>query len=168
MLLECVCCAWLIRTRIIVRPVSFHPHLPGFDNPSFSRSSCINYSSKCQGVEHFNLQGDYCRPKFVCGLTFLTLCLIPERWMGLRGRLPQNIFSLLLAGLCWNFLHKCVCVFCVVCVYVYFVYSLRGQTFSHYEQKTVKGGRFWKNFVAHCFQLTVNFLSPMCLVQYFE
>ena len=31
-----------------------------------------------------NLQGVSCQPRIVYGLTFPTLCLNPERWMGLR------------------------------------------------------------------------------------
>ena len=36
-------------------------------------------SASVRGVEHFNLQGVSCRPRLVCGMTFPTLCLAPER-----------------------------------------------------------------------------------------
>ena len=38
----------------------------------------IHYNSKFQGVERTNLQCISCRPKFICVMTFPTLCLISE------------------------------------------------------------------------------------------
>ena len=46
------------------------------------RPQLIHWTSKYQGVESPNLQGVSCQPRFECGLTFPTLCLIPEPWMG--------------------------------------------------------------------------------------
>ena len=43
------------------------------------RLHLIHYSLKYQGVEHPNLQGVSCRPRLLCGMTFLTLFLTPER-----------------------------------------------------------------------------------------
>ena len=80
-LLDCVCCARLIRTRITVYPVSFHLLLPEFDTPE---PRLINWCLKYQGVKRPNSQGVSCLPRFVCEMAFLTLCLTPERWMGLR------------------------------------------------------------------------------------
>ena len=42
----------------------------------------IHWCLKYQGVECTNLQGVCCRPRFEYGMTFPTLCLILERWMG--------------------------------------------------------------------------------------
>ena len=51
--------------------------------------------SRCRRL---NLQGVSCRPRLVCGMTFPTLCLIPERYMGLReqsivGCFPEIVFQ---------------------------------------------------------------------------
>ena len=77
MLLHCVCCTWLIRTRLIVCSVRFHLLLSEFDIPEL-RLQNINLSLKYQGVERPNLQGVSCRSRVVCGMTFPTLYLTPE------------------------------------------------------------------------------------------
>ena len=84
MLLHCVCCTRLIRTRIIVCSMRFHLLLSEFDILEL-RLLLISYSMKYQGVERPDLQGVSCRPRLVCRMTFHTLCLIPERQMGLKG-----------------------------------------------------------------------------------
>ena len=45
------------------------------------RPQLIHWTSKYQGLERPNLQGVSCRPRFECGMTFPTLCLILECWM---------------------------------------------------------------------------------------
>ena len=44
----------------------------------------IHWSLKYQGVKRPNLQDVSYRPRFVSAMTFSTLCLIRDRWMGLR------------------------------------------------------------------------------------
>ena len=78
MLLHCVCCTRLIRIRIIVCSVIFHLLLSKFDIPVL-RLQLIHQSLKYEGVERTNLQGVSCRPRRVCVMTFITLCLTPER-----------------------------------------------------------------------------------------
>ena len=46
------------------------------------RQQLIHFSLKYQGVERPNLLDLSCRLRFKCGMTFPTLCLTPERWMG--------------------------------------------------------------------------------------
>ena len=61
----------------------------------------IHCGSKYQGVERPNLQGLSCRPRFVSGMTFPSLSLVPERRMGLIreqstvGCFPELWFSVL-------------------------------------------------------------------------
>ena len=43
--------------------------------------------SRCKELP--NLQGVSCRPRFECGMTFPTLCLIPGRWM--RSRVQSTV-----------------------------------------------------------------------------
>ena len=81
MLLDCVSCTRLIRTRIIIYSVSFHLLLPELDITEL-RPQLIHWSSKYRGVVLPNLQGIYCVPRFVFGMTFPTQCLTPGRWMG--------------------------------------------------------------------------------------
>ena len=51
-----------------------------------------NWSLKCQGVERPNLLDFSCRLRFDCGMTFPTLCLIPERWMVSRVQSTVGCF----------------------------------------------------------------------------
>ena len=76
---DCVSCKMFIRTRITVCSVRVRIIFYSSTYPSCSSMS-LNY----QGVESPNLQGVSCRPRFVCGMTFPTLCLTPEPWIGLR------------------------------------------------------------------------------------
>ena len=48
------------------------------------RPQLIAGSLKYQGEERPNLLGLSYRRRFNCGMTFPTLCLTPERWMGSR------------------------------------------------------------------------------------
>ena len=77
--LSFVCCKKLIRTLITVCSASFHLLLLEFDIREL-----IHWSLMYQGVGRPNLQGLSCRIRFECGMTFHTLCLTPERWMGSR------------------------------------------------------------------------------------
>ena len=105
MLLDCVCCTRLIKTRITVCSVRFLLHLPEFDIPLRWRQ-LNHYSLKYQDEERSNLQDDSCQHRLEYGMTFPTLCLTPERWMGLRVEStlgwPWVLFSsvLRLAGAC--------------------------------------------------------------------
>ena len=83
MLLCWVCCTRLIRILITVCSASFHLLLPEFDI-SEQRPQLIHRSLKYLGVERHNLHGVSCRPRFECGKTFLTLCLIPKGCTGSR------------------------------------------------------------------------------------
>ena len=74
MLLHCLCCTRLIRTKIIVCSESFHLLLSEFDITE-RRPQLIHSSLKYQGVERPNLQGVCCRPRLVCGITYPTMCL---------------------------------------------------------------------------------------------
>ena len=78
-----VCCTRLLRTRITVYWASLHLFLLEFDI-SGMRPQLIHWSIKYQGVECPNLQGVSCRLRLECGMTFPTLCLTPERWIGSR------------------------------------------------------------------------------------
>ena len=64
MLLHCVCCTWLIRTRIIICSVNFHRLQSAFDIPEL-RLQLIQ-SLKYQGVERSILKGVSCRLRLVC------------------------------------------------------------------------------------------------------
>ena len=83
MLLDSVCCTRLIRTRIIVCSASELPSASARVRHTELRQQLVHWSLKYRAIEHNNLQGASCRPRFVCGMTFLSLCLTPERWMGL-------------------------------------------------------------------------------------
>ena len=48
------------------------------------RPQLVHWNLKCQGVESPNLLGFSYRLRFDCGMTFPTMCLTPERWMGSR------------------------------------------------------------------------------------
>ena len=79
-----VCCTRLIRTLITVCSTSFYLLLLEFDILEL-RLQLIRWSLKYQGVESLiNLLGLYCRLRFECGMTFPTLCLTPEHWIGSR------------------------------------------------------------------------------------
>ena len=82
----------LIRTLITVCSVSFHMLLLEFDIPEL-RLRLINWNLKYRGVERLNLHGVSWRPRFECGMTYPTLCLIPERWMGLKVQSTVGCFS---------------------------------------------------------------------------
>ena len=87
-----ICCTRLIRTLITVcSAASFHLILLEFDLPEL-RPELIYWSLKYQGVEHPNLLGLSRRLRFDCGLTFPTLCLIPERRMGSRVQSTVGCF----------------------------------------------------------------------------
>ena len=86
-----VCCTRLIRTLIIVCSSSCHLHLLEFNIPEL-RPPFIHCSLKYQGVERPNLLGLSCRLRFDCGMTFPTLCLTPERWMGSRVQSTVGCF----------------------------------------------------------------------------
>ena len=60
---------------------SFHLLVLEFDIPEL-RPQLIHWSLKYQCVERPKLLGLSCRLRFDFGMTFVTLCLIPERWMG--------------------------------------------------------------------------------------
>ena len=78
-----VCCTRLIRTLMTVCSASFHLLLREFDMPEL-QPQLIHWSLKYQGVERPNLLGLSCHLRFHSGMTFHTLCLTPERWMGSR------------------------------------------------------------------------------------
>ena len=63
----------------------FHLLLLAFDILEL-RPQLIHWSLKYQGVERPYLLGHSCRLRFDCGMTYPTLCLIPERWTGSRVR----------------------------------------------------------------------------------
>ena len=86
-----VCCTRFIRTLITVCSRSFHLLLLEFDIPEL-RPQLIHWSLKYQGVARPNLKGISCRLRFECGMTFPTLCLTQERWMGSRVP-PSVLFS---------------------------------------------------------------------------
>ena len=91
-----VCCTRLIRTLVSVCSGSFHLLLLEFDILEL-RPQLIHWSLKYQGVERHNLLGLSCRLRFDCGMTFPTLCLTPELWMGSRvqstiGCFPELCF----------------------------------------------------------------------------
>ena len=56
------------------------------------RPQLIHWSSKYQGVERPNFLGLSCLLRFDCGMTFPTLCLTPERWMGSRVQSTVRCF----------------------------------------------------------------------------
>ena len=95
MLLRWVCSTRLLRTLITVCSASFHLLLLEFAISGL-RPLLINWSLKYQGVERPNLQGVSFRPRFECGMTFPTLCLVPERWIGSRVQFliayPSRVF----------------------------------------------------------------------------
>ena len=91
-----VCCTRLIRTQITVCSASFHLFLPEFDTLEL-RPQLIHWSLKYQGVERPDLLGLSCRLRFDCGMTFPSLCLTLEHWMGSRvqsivGCFPELYF----------------------------------------------------------------------------
>ena len=57
------------------------------------RPQLIHWSLKYEGVEPPNLQGVSCRPRFESGMTFPTLCLTPERWMGSWAQSTVGCFT---------------------------------------------------------------------------
>ena len=87
-----VCCTILIRTLITVRSASFHVLLLEFDMSEL-RQQLIRWSLKYQGVERPNFLCLSCGLRFECGMTFPTLCLTPERWMGSRVQPTVGCFS---------------------------------------------------------------------------
>ena len=56
------------------------------------RPQLIHWNLKYQGEETPNLQGVSCWPRFECGITFPTLRLTPECWMGSRVQLTVGCF----------------------------------------------------------------------------
>ena len=62
-----------------------------FDIPEL-RLQLIHFSLRYRAVEHPKLRSAACRPRFKCGLTFPTVCLTPERWMGLRDQSTVGCF----------------------------------------------------------------------------
>ena len=56
------------------------------------RLQLIHSSLKYQGIERPNLLGLSCRFRFECGMTFPTLCMTPERWMGSRVQSTVGCF----------------------------------------------------------------------------
>ena len=80
MLLDCVCCTRSIQTQIIVCSVRFHPLLPDLDILQL-QSQLIHWSLKYQFVKHHNLTSVSQQHKFVCAMTFPSLCLTLEYWM---------------------------------------------------------------------------------------
>ena len=91
MWLGLVCCTRLIRTVLTVCSASFHLLLLEVDIHEL-RPQHIHRSLKHQGVERPNLLGISCRLRFDCGMTFPTLCLIPERWIGSRVQSTVGCF----------------------------------------------------------------------------
>ena len=88
----------LIPTLITVCSASFHLLLLKF-NILTLRSQLIHWNLKYQGVERPNLAGLCFRLRFDCGMSFPTMCLIQERWMGSRvqstiGCFPDLCFLL--------------------------------------------------------------------------
>ena len=59
----------------------FHRHHVAALSMLYKINSNSNHCDtwKYQGVERPNFYGVSCRPRLVCGMTFLTLCLTPER-----------------------------------------------------------------------------------------
>ena len=101
-----VCWTRLIKTLITVCSTSFHLLLLEFDIPEL-RPQLIYWSLRYQGVERPNLLRLSCRLRFECGMTFPTLCLTPERWMGSRvqltvGRFPELCFLFLWPSCFWG------------------------------------------------------------------
>ena len=62
-----------------------------FDIPEL-RPQLIHQTLKYQGVERPNLLGLFCRLRFECGMTFPTLILTLERWMGVRVQSTVGCF----------------------------------------------------------------------------
>ena len=81
---------YIFRTIIIICSVSCSLLPEEFDKPEqLSRS-----------IQRRNLLDVSCRPKFVCGMTFHTLCSTLDRWTGLR---EQSISEYFLSSVCRNF-----------------------------------------------------------------
>ena len=80
-----------MRTLITVCSASVHLLLLEFDILEL-RPQLIHWSLRHQGVERSNLKGVSCRPRFECGMTFPTLCLTPDRWMGSRVQSTVGCF----------------------------------------------------------------------------
>ena len=78
-------CKWKIRTLITVYSASFYLLLQEFDITELLQQ-LTHWSLKYQVVERPNLPGVSCRPRFEYRMTFHTLCLIPERWIGSRAQ----------------------------------------------------------------------------------
>ena len=96
-MLDGVSCTRLFRTQIIVCSVSVHLLLPEFDIPEL-RLHLIYWSSKYQGVERANMEGVFCRPRFVFGMTFPIYTVFGSRTLdGYKGAvnrwlLPRVVF----------------------------------------------------------------------------
>ena len=56
------------------------------------RSQLIHWRLNYEGVKRPNLKGVSCLPRFECGMTLTTMCLIPERWMGSRVQSTVGCF----------------------------------------------------------------------------
>ena len=87
--LDLVCCTRLIRTLITLCSASFELFLLEFDS---LRPQLIHWCLKYQGRT-----SQFARPflpalRFECGITFPTLCLTPERWVGSRVQFIVGCF----------------------------------------------------------------------------
>ena len=93
MWLGLVCCSSLIRTLITVCSASFHLLLLEFDMLELRPQPINNKSLKYQGLERPNLLVLFYQLRFGCRMTFPTLCLTQERWMGSRVQSTVGCFS---------------------------------------------------------------------------
>ena len=90
-LLALLCCTRFMRTLLTDCSASFQLFLREFDILGL-RMQLIHWSLNYHGVERPNLQGVSFRARFKCGMTFLTLCLASERWMGSRVQSAVSCF----------------------------------------------------------------------------
>ena len=86
-----LCCTRLIWNIITVCSASFHLLLLEFDIPEL-RPQLIHWSLKYRCVEHPNFAWFSYRLRFDCGMTFPTVCLTPELWMGSRVQSTDGCF----------------------------------------------------------------------------
>ena len=97
-----VCCSRLIRIIITACSASFHLLQLEFDILELW-PLLIHWSLKYQGVECHNLLGLSCQLRFECRMTFPTLRLTPERWMGSRVPSTVGCFIELCFECVWGF-----------------------------------------------------------------
>ena len=95
----------VIETLITVCSASFDLLLLEFDKHEL-RPQLIHWSLKYQGVVHHNLQGLSYWLRLECEMTFPTLCLILERWIGSRVQSTVGSFPELCFLFPW---HRCLC-----------------------------------------------------------